>query len=102
MLMMLTWLFFYPIAIYYSFMAYRVFKGLLYDNGMVGGGGMGGMFGGNRGSMLGAQGGTYQPPQGGSEMRANPPNYALNTEDTEAARPRPTASSSSSGGFRAF
>ncbi len=41
MIMLLVFMVFYPIAIYFSFLAYREFKAMLADNGMIGSGGMG-------------------------------------------------------------
>ena len=40
MLLILSFLVFYPVAIYFCFKAYREFKGLLYDNGQLGTGGV--------------------------------------------------------------
>lgn len=66
MLLMTAFLIFYPTATYFVFKAYKEFKGMLFDNGMGGGGSaFGGMFGGgvNRRSSMGAgQEVRYQPP----------------------------------------
>ena len=74
--MILAFAIFYPISVYFCFKAYREFKGMLYDNGMMNGGGMSSMlpFGGNNANN-GGDGGVYRPVGGGggnSEMRANP------------------------------
>ena len=39
MILILVFLIFYPTAIYFCFKAYREFKGMLHDAGMLGGGG---------------------------------------------------------------
>lgn len=44
---------FYVVAVIISFLAYREFKGILYDNGMGQGGGLGGLMAGRSSSMAG-------------------------------------------------
>jgi hypothetical protein len=49
MLLLMGFIIFYPIAIFFSFRAYKEFKGMLYDNGMGGQmGGLSGMMAGRR------------------------------------------------------
>ena len=74
MLLVMTMTVFYPTSLFFAFRAYREFKGLFYDNGMMGGGNQGGIagflgLGGGQqrpGSAVGAQGATYLAP--GAEM----------------------------------
>jgi hypothetical protein len=49
MLLLMGFIIFYPIAIVFSFKAYKEFKGMIYDNGMGGQmGGISGMMAGRR------------------------------------------------------
>lgn len=50
LVMVFLFILFYPVAVYFAFRAYREFKGMLYDNGMGGGSGMGSMLPFGRGS----------------------------------------------------
>ena len=51
MLIVLTMTFFYPLSLFFAFRAYREFKGLFYDNGMVGNAGLTGLLGGGGGGQ---------------------------------------------------
>ena len=71
---------FYPTSLFFAFRAYREFKALFYENGMMGGGNQGGitgLLGGmggqqRRPSAVGAQGATYQAPGAEMSNRNNP------------------------------
>ncbi len=97
MILIMVFLVFYPTAVYFCFKAYREFKGMLHDNGMLGqGGGVGNaMF----------RGGTANNNNGGYQNLNNQEMGGFNRNGgrDEEADARPQAANVNPGaGFRAF